>query len=108
MSPPSQFIAVPVSPEGPAPRQFQGPTGRLAADTGCDDGPVTDADARTCSARGCTAPAAWALLWNNPKLHTPERRKTWLACDEHRASLSEFLNARKFLRDVVPVTELPG
>ena len=38
----------------------------------------------TCSAKGCTAPAAWALLWNNPKLHTPERRKTWLACDEHQ------------------------
>ena len=41
----------------------------------------------TCSAKGCQADAAWSLLWNNPKLHTPERRKTWLACDEHRASL---------------------
>ena len=54
-----------------------------------------------CSAKGCTAPAAWALLWNNPKLHTPERRKTWLACDDHRQSLSEFLGARGFLKDVV-------
>ena len=61
----------------------------------------------TCSARGCTAPAAWAVLWNNPKLHTPERRKAWLACDEHRESLSDFLAARNFLRDVVPVEELP-
>ena len=61
----------------------------------------------TCSARGCTAPAAWAVLWNNPKLHTPERRKAWLACDEHRESLSGFLAARNFLRDVVPVEELP-
>ena len=54
-----------------------------------------------CSAKGCTAPAVWALLWNNPKLHTPDRRKTWLACDEHRQSLSDFLGARNFLKDVV-------
>ena len=55
----------------------------------------------TCSARGCRAVATWQLLWNNPKLHTPDRRKTWLACDEHRESLSDFLGARQFLRDVV-------
>jgi hypothetical protein len=64
-------------------------------------------DPLTCSARGCTAPAVWALLWNNPKLHTPERRKTWLACDQHRESLSDFLAARNFLKDVVPVAERP-
>ena len=55
-----------------------------------------------CSAKGCTAPAQWNLLWNNPKLHTPERRKTWLACEEHKASLSDFLGARGFLKDVEP------
>ncbi|WP_240311702.1 acetone carboxylase [Nocardioides houyundeii] len=55
----------------------------------------------TCSAKGCTAPAVWALLWNNPKLHTPERRKTWLACETHRSSLADFLGARAFLKDVV-------
>ncbi len=54
-----------------------------------------------CSAKGCTTPAAWQLLWNNPKLHTPERRKTWLACEEHKTSLSDFLGARGFLKDVV-------
>ena len=62
----------------------------------------------TCSARGCRAEASWALLWNNPRLHTPERRKTWLACDEHRDSLSEFLKARSFLRDVQPTPVQPG
>ena len=41
----------------------------------------------TCSARGCRNPATWQLRWNNPRLHTPERRKTWLSCDEHRARL---------------------
>jgi hypothetical protein len=53
-----------------------------------------------CSAKGCRAPAVWALLWNNPKLHEPAYRKTWLACDEHRASLGGFLDARGFLREV--------
>jgi len=57
----------------------------------------------TCSTRGCRADAGWSLLWNNPRLHTPERRKTWLACDEHRASLADFLRARGFLRDVEPL-----
>ena len=63
-------------------------------------------DREICSARGCQADAVWDLQWNNPKIHTPERRKTWLACDEHRASLSDFLGARGFLKDVVPHT--PG
>ena len=55
-----------------------------------------------CSAKGCRAPAVHELRWNNPKLHTPDRRKVWLACDEHRESLSTFLAARKFLREVAP------
>ncbi|WP_122817649.1 acetone carboxylase [Nocardioides pantholopis] len=54
-----------------------------------------------CSAKGCAAPATWQLLWNNPRLHTPERRKIWLACADHRTSLSDFLSARGFLQDVV-------
>jgi hypothetical protein len=53
-----------------------------------------------CSAKGCSAPATVALRWNNPKLHPPERRKTWLACPDHERSLSEFLGARRFLREV--------
>ncbi|SDR96289.1 hypothetical protein SAMN04488570_0825 [Nocardioides scoriae] len=60
------------------------------------------ADAAVCSAKGCQAPARHELLWNNPKLHTPERRKVWLACEDHRQSLSDFLAARQFLRDVTP------
>ena len=43
------------------------------------------------------------LLWNNPKIHTEDRRKQWLACDEHRDILGDFLKARGFLRDVEPV-----
>jgi hypothetical protein len=58
-----------------------------------------------CSARGCQQPAVWALRWNNPKLHTPERRKVWLACEEHKQSLSDFLGARGFLKEVVEHVE---
>ncbi len=59
-------------------------------------------DDKVCSAKGCTAGASYSLLWNNPKIHTPERRKVWLACEEHRSILGEFLSARGFLREVLP------
>ena len=58
-----------------------------------------------CSARGCPAPARWALLWNNPKIHTPDREKTWLACDEHRDSLTDFLSRRGFFRRYEPLSD---
>ena len=70
-------------------------------------GPVPDAvDELVCSARGCHATASWGLLWNNPKLHTPERRKVWTACDGHRAELESFLRSRGFLKSTVPSEEL--
>lgn len=56
-----------------------------------------------CSAKGCRAGAEFALLWRNPKLHSPDRRKTWLACPEHRDHLSGFLAARGFLQSVEPL-----
>ncbi|GIJ36473.1 hypothetical protein [Micromonospora sediminimaris] len=69
--------------------------------------PDSSAEALPCSARGCRAAARWALRWNNPRLHAPERRKTWLACDEHRSSLGDFLGARAFLREVTPLAGSP-
>jgi hypothetical protein len=39
-------------------------------------------------------------VWNNPKLHAPDREKTWVACEEHRTSLSEFLTVRGFLKRI--------
>ncbi|MCT2593760.1 hypothetical protein LHJ74_28300 [Streptomyces sp. N2-109] len=67
--------------------------------------PAENPESPLCSAKACRAPAVWVLAWNNPKLHTPERRKTWLACDEHREHLSSFLNMRGFLKDVVLLTD---
>ncbi|HYN28394.1 MAG TPA: hypothetical protein VES95_00780 [Dermatophilaceae bacterium] len=59
-----------------------------------------------CSARGCRAEATSALRWNNPRLHVADRRKVWLACDAHVATLGDFLSLRGFLRDTVPVSAL--
>lgn len=55
-----------------------------------------------CSAKGCRRPATWSLRWNNPRIHAPDRRKTWLACDTHRQPLTDFLTARNFHLEVTP------
>ncbi len=68
------------------------------------DATVSD-ETPICSAKGCRAAAVWVLAWNNPKIHTPERRKTWLACEEHREHLSQFLGVRGMLKDVVLLAE---
>ena len=64
-----------------------------------------DAGSPICSAKACRQDATWVLAWNNPKIHTPERRKAWTACDNHREHLSTFLGARGFLRETVPYAE---
>lgn len=57
-------------------------------------------DVALCSAKGCRAPAVWRLVWNNPRVHTPDREKVWAACDAHREPLSNHLAIRSFLRRV--------
>jgi hypothetical protein len=51
----------------------------------------TDPDGVICSAQKCRAAARWAVVWNNPKIHTPDREKVWAACDVHRDTLSDYL-----------------
>lgn len=83
-------------------------SGRLDRDTSQMNGDVSgpvESGVTICSAKGCRAHALWVLAWNNPKLHPPQRRKTWLACDEHRASLASFLDVRGMLREVVGLAE---
>ena len=62
-----------------------------------------DPEELVCSARSCRQPASYDLQWNNPKIHTADRRKHWLACDDHRESLGKFLSARGFLKEVLPL-----
>jgi hypothetical protein len=65
-----------------------------------------------CSRAGCSAVATHTVNWRNPRIHSPERIKVWLACADHREYLREFLEARSFPVLVVPVgvevDSLPG
>lgn len=61
-----------------------------------------------CSRAKCRAEADWAIQWRNPKIHTEDRRKTWLACAEHLDTLRSFLTDRSFPVAVLPVGELNG
>jgi hypothetical protein len=68
---------------------------------------MPDPEVPVCSAKGCLRPAVVAIRWNNRKIHPPERRKTWLACEEHQASLTDFLSIRGMYRETVGVDEPP-
>lgn len=61
-----------------------------------------------CSRAGCTADALWSISWRNPKIHGVGRSKEWLACDEHREYLGEFLRARDFPTSITPFTPAEG
>ncbi len=67
------------------------------------DAPSADDEQVQCSAKGCRAAARYVLVWNNPRIHPPEREKTWVACEAHRQSLSDHLDVRGFLRRVDPL-----
>lgn len=54
-------------------------------------------EAPQCSAKGCRAAARHAVVWNNPKVHAPDREKLWHACDEHVEHLAGFVGLRGFL-----------
>lgn len=57
-----------------------------------------------CSQRGCEEPAAWAITWSNPALPFG-REKNWLACEDHRETLENYLGYRKFPQTTRPLQE---
>ncbi|MDO4917457.1 MAG: acetone carboxylase [Rothia sp. (in: high G+C Gram-positive bacteria)] len=57
-----------------------------------------------CSRKGCLSAATWQVQWNNPKIHEASRRKIWLACNNHREYLENFLKARNFWKETVALT----
>lgn len=61
------------------------------------------ADVPICSRAGCRAAAHWLVEWRNPRIHSPERRKIWSACDEHVSYLRDYLAARDFPVAVRPL-----
>ncbi len=56
-----------------------------------------------CSAAGCTASAEWRVNWRNPRIHTADRVKVWLACEAHRDQLTGYLASRGFPVVITPV-----
>ena len=59
--------------------------------------------ASECSRAGCRTSATWRIDWRNPRIHAEDRRKTWVACDEHVGYLRDFLDARDFPLEVSPL-----
>jgi hypothetical protein len=59
---------------------------------------VTGADVETpvCSRAGCRIEATTTVNWRNPRIHSLDRVKVWLACDEHADYLRDYLAARDF------------
>ena len=49
-----------------------------------------------CSRAGCRELAAWNVNWRNPRIHSEDRVKVWLACDEHVEFLRDYLDTRGF------------
>jgi hypothetical protein len=58
-----------------------------------------------CSRAGCRLPAAWNVNWRNPRIHSPDRVKVWLACDDHVEFLRDYLSTRDFPVAVTPLGE---
>lgn len=56
-----------------------------------------------CSAAGCDADAGFRVNWRNPRIHSAERVKVWLACPDHRATLHDYLATRGFPVQVTPL-----
>ncbi len=61
-----------------------------------------DPSSDPCSRAGCRTDATWQVIWRNPRIHTPDRRKVWLACDEHHEYLRDYLAARDFPVELAP------
>jgi hypothetical protein len=61
-----------------------------------------EAPPAVCSRKACRAEATWQLLWNNPRIHTPERRKVWLSCEEHREWFEDYLQTRSLWKETIP------
>ena len=62
--------------------------------------PGANSTAVKCSRAGCTNNATGELIWANPKIHTGDRTKTWLYCDDHLEFLKGYLSDRSFLLEV--------
>jgi hypothetical protein len=58
-----------------------------------------------CSRAGCRETARWNVNWRNPRIHSADRVKVWLACDDHADFLRDYLATRDFPVVVTPLGE---
>lgn len=71
-----------------------------------------DRESTTCSRALCREIATKRVSWRNPKIHSADRVKVWLACSEHDNYLENYLASRGFpvkvtgLSEEVPAIEL--
>lgn len=69
-------------------------------------------DTVQCSRAGCHEDAAWNVNWRNPRIHSADRVKVWVACAEHVEFLRDYLATRDFPVVVtalgVSIDRLPG
>ena len=56
-----------------------------------------------CSRAGCREHASWNVNWRNPRIHSEDRVKVWLACGEHVEFLRDYLDTRGFPVVVTPL-----
>jgi hypothetical protein len=63
----------------------------------------TEHDVPRCSRAGCQVDAAWNVNWRNPRIHSEDRVKVWLACGEHVDFLRDYLATRNFPVAVTPL-----
>lgn len=68
-------------------------------------GPADDGGLPRCSRAGCLETAVSNVNWRNPRIHTPDRVKIWLACAEHTDFLRDYLDTRGFPVVVTPLGE---
>ena len=62
-------------------------------------------DTTRCSRAGCSLPATSTVNWRNPRIHSEDRVKVWLACEEHAPYLRDYLATRDFPVLVLPLGE---
>ena len=64
---------------------------------------IGDSPSVQCSAAGCASTALWRVNWRNPRIHSADRVKVWLACASHDATLRDYLATRGFPVVVSPL-----
>lgn len=58
--------------------------------------PGLGVDTLRCSRNKCALAPQWQVVWRNPKIHSEDRRKIWLSCEEHRSYFEGYLSQRGF------------